>query len=63
VKVLLDTNILIRHTASNDPRQPAVRAALAKLSSAGNELCVCAQSVVEYWTMSTRPLAANPPSE
>lgn len=59
MRALLDTNILVRHTNREDPRQPAIRATLDSLAAGGDELCICAQSIVEFWALSTRPTSAN----
>lgn len=57
--VLVDTNVLLR---AADPAHPACHEAvdaLAALTAAHHELCIASQNLVEYRTVSTRPVDAN----
>jgi predicted nucleic acid-binding protein len=59
--VLLDTNILVRISEADHPRHGECldlmrRSAEGDLQS---DLCICAQNLIEYWAVATRPLFAN----
>jgi len=56
---LLDSNILLRMTKSDDPRYGAVSAALQVLVAHGTRLCFTSQTLGEFWNASTRPLDQN----
>lgn len=58
-RYLLDTNILTGLSAPADPMRPAAIAALAKLLTTGDELCICSQSLIEFRSVATRPIAGN----
>jgi predicted nucleic acid-binding protein len=59
VNALVDTNIVLRVGGSDRPASAAVNATLAGLIAGGWRVCVSAQSLVEAWTVLTRPAAAN----
>lgn len=59
MKVLLDSNILIRWLEPNHPDQMIVAAALEHLIAQGAELCYTSQNVGEFWNALTRPLDRN----
>lgn len=56
---LVDTNVLVRYVHKASPMRPAARRALVMLRGRGEELCVVAQNLVEFWAVATRPPAAN----
>ncbi|MGA3259128.1 MAG: PIN domain-containing protein [Bryobacteraceae bacterium] len=56
---LLDTNILLRMSKSDDPHHATVRAALRALVAQGARLCFTSQILGEFWNASTRPLDRN----
>jgi predicted nucleic acid-binding protein len=56
---LLDTNILLRMSKSDDPRHAMIRGALQELVAQGARLCFTSQVLGEFWNASTRPLDRN----
>ena len=56
---LLDTNILLRMTKSDDPHHPTIGAALRALVAKGARFCFTSQTLGEFWNASTRPLDKN----
>jgi predicted nucleic acid-binding protein len=59
VRVLLDTNILLRNALQDDPRHQEVRQAVLRLTGQGAELHFGTQNAVEFWVVVTRPVAVN----
>jgi predicted nucleic acid-binding protein len=56
---LLDSNILLRISKSDDPQHAAIRHALRVLVGQGTRLCYTSQTLGEFWNASTRPLDKN----
>src|ERR1039457_948181 len=56
---LLDTNILLRMSKSDDPHHPMIGGALRTLVARGARLCFTSQTLGEFWNASTRPLDKN----
>ena len=56
---LLDSNILLRISKSDDPQHPAISHALRSLVGKGSRLCYTSQTLGEFWNASTRPLDKN----
>ncbi len=56
---LLDSNILLRISKSDDPRHAAISQALHVLVGQGARLCYTSQTLGEFWNASTRPLDKN----
>jgi len=56
---LLDTNILLRMSKSDDLHYPMISAALRALVSQGARFCFTSQTLGEFWNASTRPLDKN----
>ena len=59
MKVLVDTNILLRVAQPGHTSPASATAALISLSIAGRELCLVPQSIYEYWVVATRPKTVN----
>ena len=59
MKVLVDTNVILRFTQNANPSHALARSALTQLSKFGHELCLVPQSIYEYWVVATRPVAVN----
>jgi predicted nucleic acid-binding protein len=59
MRVLIDTNILLRSAQPNHPLYPQATSAVAKLMRDRHEVFVCAQNVVEFWNVATRPAELN----
>lgn len=59
MRVLLDSNILLRWVEPNEPDQVIVAAALESLALAHAGLCYTSQNLGEFWNTLTRPLDRN----
>jgi predicted nucleic acid-binding protein len=59
VKWLADTNILLRSLQTSHPVYGDVARAVDILLARGDELCVIAQNLIEFWAVATRPVANN----
>jgi predicted nucleic acid-binding protein len=59
VKWLADTNILLRSLQTSHPVYGDVARAVDFLLARGDELCVIAQNLIEFWAVATRPIANN----
>jgi predicted nucleic acid-binding protein len=59
VRILIDTNNLVRFRDADDARHLACVQALQRLQSGAHELCSCAQVIIEYWAVATRPREVN----
>jgi len=56
---LLDSNILLRISKSDDPQHPFIVRALRTMVGQGMRLCYTSQTLAEFWNASTRPLDKN----
>ena len=56
---LLDSNILLRISKSDDPNHAVIRQALRVLVGRGALLCYTSQTLGEFWNASTRPRDSN----
>jgi len=59
MRLLLDTNILTRSAQPAHPMHADAVDAISALSTAGDELCVVPQNLIEFWAVATRPLNVN----
>jgi predicted nucleic acid-binding protein len=59
MSVLIDTNILTRAAQPGHPMHNDALNAVGILRARGEELCVVAQNLIEFWAVATRPLSAN----
>ena len=59
MRILLDTNMLIRGAQPADPNYQAAVDAVASLRTRGDDLCLVPQNFYEFWVVSTRPVAQN----
>lgn len=59
MRILLDTNILLRNAVPTDTAHSKVSRALQQLILDGWILCVGMQNIVEFWVVATRPIAVN----
>ncbi|MGN6370598.1 MAG: type II toxin-antitoxin system VapC family toxin [Phycisphaerae bacterium] len=59
MRVLADTNVLLRLFDRADPDHAAIRNALRSLDNNGDEVVVAPQSVSELWNVCTRPISAR----
>ena len=56
---LVDTNVLLRITNSNDVRFQIAQDAVYKLRVEGHQLQTTPQNFIEFWNVSTRPTDKN----
>ena len=59
MKMLLDTNVLLRTLQADHPMNPVAEKALDVLASAGHQMCIVPQNLYEVWVAMTRPESAN----
>jgi predicted nucleic acid-binding protein len=59
VRVVLDTNILIRLASPGDAQRDAALNAVVQLVERGHLACITPQSYYEYWVVATRPREQN----
>lgn len=59
MRVLLDTNILVRAAIPSDPLSTIARAATARLVALDRDLCAVPQVFCEFYVVATRPRAQN----
>ena len=59
VTYLIDTNIWLRTVQRESPHHALAVDALAALLGRGDAVCITAQNVIEFWSVATRPAAAN----
>ena len=59
MKLLIDTNLLLRLSEQGLPQQKLARRAIWTLKKRGDQLIIVPQVLYEYWVVSTRPLAQN----
>lgn len=59
MRLLVDTNVLLRIAQITSPHRESAKAALLALLKARVNLCVVPQVIYEFWVAATRPLAVN----
>ena len=59
MRILADANILLRLVEKKHPHHSRADAALYALRSRGDEPCVVAQVIYEFWSACTRPVEAK----
>lgn len=59
MRILTDSNILLRLVQESHPHHNQADAALYALRSRGDEPCVVAQVIYEFWTVCTRPFGSE----
>lgn len=59
MRILIDTNILVRLRDASSPDHSPCREALKKLQDRQDVPCLCAQVLIEYWVVATRPTDVN----
>ncbi len=59
MKVLLDTNILVRLAVSAHPTHTDAVAAVHKIRQRGDQPAIVPQVLYEYWVVATRPTSQN----
>jgi predicted nucleic acid-binding protein len=59
MRVLVDTNILLRSAQPNHPLCPQATHAVSKLLREKAAVFFCAQNIAEFWNVATRPATMN----
>lgn len=59
MRVLVDTNILVRSIDRASPDMRTAKQAVKALIRQGHTLCVAPQNVAEFWNVCTRPVSGN----
>ena len=59
MRVLADTNVLVRLTQPSHSFHAAARQAVEAVRDQGDTLCIVPQIVYEYWAVCTRPVENN----
>lgn len=59
MRVLVDTNVLLRWSLAADPQNALCQSAINHLIRTGAELCFTFQNIAEFWNVATRPLQRN----
>ena len=59
MKILVDTNILVRLAQPTQGQHPAAVSAVLRLRGNGDQLQIVPQVLYEYWSVATRPVTAN----
>jgi predicted nucleic acid-binding protein len=59
VTILIDTNILLRIVDQTAKEHSVCVEALRVLDDRGEDLAICAQLMIEFWSVATRPSNAN----
>ncbi len=58
-RILSDTNIWLRTADPGSALHSVAVQSVARLLADGHEVCVCAQNLIEFWAVATRPAEAN----
>jgi predicted nucleic acid-binding protein len=59
MRVLVDTNILVRGAQPNHPLWSQSTRSVSKLIRQGDSVFYCSQNIAEFWNVVTRPAALN----
>ena len=59
MKVLIDTNILLRIAQLTSSDRPTAKSAIVSLVNADYQLCIVPQVIYEFWVVASRPVSAN----
>jgi predicted nucleic acid-binding protein len=59
MRVLVDASVLLRLRDPKSVHYSDCHTLLKPEVAERHELCLCAQSIIEYWVVATRPLAQN----
>ncbi|MEJ5384726.1 MAG: PIN domain-containing protein [Fimbriimonadales bacterium] len=57
--ILIDTSVIVRERATQDPAHPVAVRAIEQLIDHGWMLCVVPQCLIEFWSVATRPADAR----
>ncbi len=59
MRILADTNILLRKVQRTSSHHREAWDAVTRIVDRGDDLCVTAQNLIEFWAVCTRPLENN----
>jgi predicted nucleic acid-binding protein len=59
MRYLIDTNVLLRWSHSDSSDHALCTETISRLVAAGHEPCICAQVLIEFRAVATRPLNVN----
>jgi predicted nucleic acid-binding protein len=59
MRYLIDTNVLLRRTDADSADHLVCSQAVNSLLKAWHDPCICAQVLIEFWAVSTRPKDVN----
>jgi predicted nucleic acid-binding protein len=59
MRVLVDTNILLRSAQPNHPQSSQATLSVSRLIRQGDALFFCSQNIAEFWNVATRPADKN----
>lgn len=59
MRYLIDTNVLLRWSDVKHPCHLECVGAVDRLVTGGDQICTCAQVLIEYWVVITRPKEVN----
>ncbi len=59
MRILMDSNIIVRLFQPNHPHSPIAEAAIIQLEQLGFFLCLVPQNIYEFWVVATRPVLQN----
>lgn len=59
MRVLVDTNILLRSAQPNHPQSSQARQSVSRLMRRGDAVFFCSQNIAEFWNVATRPTDKN----
>ena len=59
MKLLVDTNVVLRAAQASHPHHEEAKAALESLLAGANEVCIVPQVLHETWAVATRPAEQN----
>lgn len=59
MRYLVDTNVLLRYCDQDNPDHALCVRAIRGLVAQGDDVCLCAQILIEHWSVATRPPSVN----
>jgi predicted nucleic acid-binding protein len=59
MRILIDSNLLLRLANAYDPQFQIAQDCVAKLLRNRDELCIVPQCIYEFWVVATRPIVVN----
>lgn len=59
MRILVDTNVLLRSAQPSSPHHSIATGSVSALRQQGHELCLVPQVFYEFWVVATRPVGQN----